>query len=158
MATDKASWLRKAGRKSAWRKCGERERFLRSDLREAGFGPASFWQTAGSTIIGRLSRGVLLLILLITNCQFMRSPACIAAHGSPESVSLTPVKKASSCERWLSCAKRFATYGRINSIEDAQTIDIRYASNGDRIAEICDLAVHAGERRPLGKPRAIRIA
>src|SRR5271163_2381127 len=56
------------------------------------------------------------------------------------------------------CSKWLATHGCVNGIEDAQAIDIRHSTDGDRIAEIQDLAIRVGERGPRGKTRAVRIA
>src|SRR5260370_10720045 len=50
-----------------------------------------------------------------------------------------------------------ATHRRIDSIEDLQTNNVRYSTDGDRIAEIDDLAIGV-KRRPHGHALAVRIA
>jgi hypothetical protein len=58
----------------------------------------------------------------------------------------------------LRCGKRLASYRRVDGIEDRQTGDIRHPTHGDRIPQILNFALRVGERRPLGKVRAVRIA
>src|SRR5260370_20179229 len=58
----------------------------------------------------------------------------------------------------LPAPKRLATHGRVDSIEDAQAIDVRHSTNGSWIADVQDLAIRRGERRPHWKARSIRIA
>ncbi len=58
----------------------------------------------------------------------------------------------------LPCAKWLASQRRVDGIEDGQPFDICYATYGDRITQILNLALRVGERRPLGKVRAVRIA
>src|SRR5580658_1625852 len=58
----------------------------------------------------------------------------------------------------LSCGKGLATHRRVDSIEGTQFMDIRNAANGDRIAQILNLALRIDERRPQGKARAVWIA
>ena len=55
-------------------------------------------------------------------------------------------------------AKRLATYGRVNGIEDPQTIDVRDISHCDWVAKIVDFGFTIGEGWPQGKARAVRIA
>jgi hypothetical protein len=57
----------------------------------------------------------------------------------------------------LPCGKGLATHRRVDGLEDAQSMDIRNAANGERIAQILNLALRIGERRPRGKARAIWI-
>ena len=58
----------------------------------------------------------------------------------------------------LPCGKWLASHRRVDGIEDGQPTDICYATYGDRITQILDLGLRVGERRPLGKIRAVRIA
>jgi len=58
----------------------------------------------------------------------------------------------------LPCGKGLATHVRVDGIEDAQSVDIRNASNGDRIAQILNLALCVGKRRPRGETLVVRIA
>ncbi len=58
----------------------------------------------------------------------------------------------------LPCGKGFAAHHGVDGVEDGQAIDIRHATNGDRIGEILDRAVSVDERRPHGKAWAVWIA
>ncbi len=61
-------------------------------------------------------------------------------------------------QRPLMCGKWLAAHGRVDGIEDGQALDIRHATNGDRIGEMLDFALRVGERRPRGEARPVRIA
>jgi hypothetical protein len=54
--------------------------------------------------------------------------------------------------------QRLATHRRVDGIEDTQPVDIRNACNGDRIAQILNLALRVGKRRPGRKTLVVRIA
>jgi hypothetical protein len=58
----------------------------------------------------------------------------------------------------LPCGKGLATHRRVDGIDDTQPVDIRNASNGDRIAQILNLALRVGKRRPRRKTLVVRIA
>src|ERR1022692_2590099 len=58
----------------------------------------------------------------------------------------------------LACRKRFAAHHGVDGVEDGHAIDIRHATNDDRIGEILDLALRIGKRRPRGKAWAVWIA
>jgi hypothetical protein len=58
----------------------------------------------------------------------------------------------------LPYAKWLASHRRVDGIEDGQPIDICYATYGDRITQILNPGLRVGERRPLRKIRAVRIA
>ena len=49
--------------------------------------------------------------------------------------------------------KRLATDGCVYGIEAGEAVDICDAANGDGIADIQNLAIRIGERRPGGRPR-----
>jgi hypothetical protein len=58
----------------------------------------------------------------------------------------------------LPCGKLLATHRRIDGIEDTQTMNIGNAAHGDRIAQISNLTLRVGKRRPRGKAWTVRIA
>jgi len=66
--------------------------------------------------------------------------------------------RGNSIRKGLPCGKGLATHRRVDGIEDGQSVDIRNASNGDRIAQILNLALRVGKRRPRGKTLVVRIA
>jgi hypothetical protein len=55
-------------------------------------------------------------------------------------------------------AAKGSPHRRVDGIEDTQPVDIRNASNGDRIAQILNLALRVGKRRPRRKTLVVRIA
>lgn len=60
--------------------------------------------------------------------------------------------------RPLLFGKWLAAHHRVDGIKDPQAIDIRHTVNGDRIADIQNLAIRIGERRPLRKTPTVRIS
>ncbi len=58
----------------------------------------------------------------------------------------------------LACGKGLATNRRVDGVEGAQSMDVGNAADGDRIAQILNLALRISELRPRGKTRAVWIA
>ena len=76
------------------------------------------------------------------------APDIVIIHNVHKSGFIEDSVQGASLRSTLPRGKWLATHGRVNSIEDTQTLDIRHPVHGDRIADVKDPAIRVGERRP----------
>ena len=126
------------------------------------------WPTAHGSGCGRATASVVGLWLRCFNCRkanysggvrvlncSSRMPKTIGIV-IPSLVVTQSFRPHQNCRRLL-CGKGLATHSRVDGIECAQAMNIRNATHRYRIAQILNLAIHSGERRPRGKARAIWV-
>ena len=94
-----------------------------------------------------------LSIRVAPNCRPIGNLSMNGVQGDQEVWVHQPNPNLSGQERshheWPSPYCRWrASHRRVDGVEDLQRIDIRNAANGDRIAEILNLALRIRERRP----------